>query len=115
MSETEKTAIAAHLYVSMRRLANRVIDIEWMGKNEDYARAIIELARQQGADELTKYADRYEELMSGKVSAPPPVQPRPEIAMRDGASAMQVQAEAPSVEEAPEHDISPDRYIGSLR
>ena len=43
MADTEKTAIAAHLYVSLRRVANRVIDIEWMAQNEEYARAIIKL------------------------------------------------------------------------
>lgn len=102
MSETDKTAIAALLYVTMRRTANRIIDVEWLGKHEEYAREIIQLARRQGTEELTRYADRYEELTFGKsvaAESPPP----PENISADGSG--------------PEDDRSgsPGRYIGSLR
>jgi len=76
MSDAEKTAVAAHLYVTLRRNANRVIDVEWMGKNDEYAKEILRLCRSLGFDDLTKYADRYEELMLSKpvaAPAPPPV------------------------------------------
>lgn len=112
MRETEKTAIAAHLYVSMRRVANRVIDIEWLGRNAEYAQAILQLAREQGVEELARYADRYEALMTGK-AVTPPAQARQEAPVRAPESAGP--APAQEGEGEPAHDIAPDRYIGSLR
>lgn len=88
MADSEKTAIAAHLYVSLRRVANRVIDIEWMAQNEEYARAIIKLAVEQGNDELARQALRYQSLLNGDARA---------------------EAAAPSA------DTVKKRYIGTLR
>lgn len=51
MSEADKKSVAALMYVTLRRTASRVIDVEWMMQNEDYARNIIQLARQQDSDE----------------------------------------------------------------
>lgn len=93
MADSEKTAIAAHLYVTLRRVANRVIDIEWMAHNEEYARAIIKLAVEQGNEELARQALRYQALLDGE--------PAREDATR-------TQAEAPA-------DTVKKRYIGSLR
>ncbi|MFG6457240.1 hypothetical protein [Roseateles sp. BYS96W] len=44
MQEREKLAIAAHLHVVMRRKTGRVTDVEWLVRNNDYAREIIKLA-----------------------------------------------------------------------
>jgi len=44
MQEREKLAIAAHLHVVMRRKTGRVTDVEWLIRNNDYAREIIRLA-----------------------------------------------------------------------
>jgi hypothetical protein len=44
MQEREKLAIAAHLHVVMRRKTGRVTDVEWLIRNNDYAREIIKLA-----------------------------------------------------------------------
>jgi hypothetical protein len=90
MVASEKTAIAAHLYVTLRRVANRVIDIEWMAQNEEYARAIIKLAVEQGNEELARQALRYQALLDGE----PPI-------------------EAEAV--APSGDDVKKRYIGTLR
>jgi phage shock protein A len=90
MGASEKTAIAAHLYVTLRRVANRVIDIEWMAQNEEYARAIIKLAVEQGNEELARQALRYQALLDGELS---------------------IQAEAV----APAGDNVKKRYIGTLR
>ncbi|HSH98785.1 MAG: hypothetical protein ACAH07_02770 [Methylophilaceae bacterium] len=118
MSDSDKTAVAAHLYVTMRRVANRVIDVEWMSKNEEYARAILSLARQQGAEDLTHYADLYEGLMFGGgataqsapvVAAPVAVTPK----------APEPPATKPRYEEPSDDDDGgsppPSRYVGSLR
>lgn len=108
MSESEKLSIAAHLYVTLRRKLNRVIDVEWMLHNEAYAREIIRIGRQQGMEELAHYADRMEELIFGKASPPQPM-PIVQDIMREPPLAM---------EEALEEDDSAavaSRYIGTLR
>ena len=35
MLDSEKLAIAAHLHVAMRRKLGRVIDVEWVVRNDD--------------------------------------------------------------------------------
>ncbi len=116
MSDSDKTAVAAHLYVTMRRVANRVIDVEWMSKNEEYAKEILSLARQQGAEDLTHYADLYEGLMFGRGSAgvatapvavaPKPITPEPPPKPR---------YEEPTDDDDGGGPPPPSRYVGSLR
>jgi len=89
--DRDKIAIAAHLYIAMRREAKRTIDVEWLLKNTDYAREIIALARQY-SPELATYSDRLAALLPEE--APP--QPTPSSAPHQ------------------QSDIS-DRYIGHLR
>ena len=69
MSDSAKLAIAGLISVSLRRKLNRVIDVEWMLHNEDYAREVMRIARKQDSAELISYADRMEELIFGKVFA----------------------------------------------
>ncbi len=111
MSESDKTAIAAHLYITLRRTANRVIDVDWLAKNDEYAKEVVRLCRQQGSDELAHYANLYEELVFGVPPAPAPVAsakpPLPERAA--------LLAEAAAEDSNPEEDIDPNRYIGHLR
>jgi hypothetical protein len=117
MSDPDKTAVAAHLYVTMRRIANRVIDVEWMSKNEEYAREVLSLARQQGVEDLSRYADLYESLIYGRTvkttiapSAPPPASvSKPKV---------QEPVVRPKYEEPNDDDDGappPSRYVGSLR
>jgi len=70
MSETEKTSVAALISVILRRKANRIIDVKWLVKNQEYAREIINLSREQGQDDLNEYASHLEKLMFGASSAP---------------------------------------------
>jgi hypothetical protein len=111
MTEAEKTGIAAHLYVTLRRSANRVIDVEWMSKNEEYAREVIHLARQQGSEELKHYADRYEELVFG---VPSPVVPIVKPVVVETTTDV---GNVPVFEEPDEEDLpsTASRYIGALR
>jgi hypothetical protein len=112
MTEAEKTGIAAHLYVTLRRSANRVIDVEWMSKNEEYAREVINLARQQGSEELKHYADRYEELTFGPATPVAPVVKPAVVETTHDVGNM------PVFEESVEDDDLPStasRYIGALR
>lgn len=109
MSESEKTAektaIAAHLYITLRRKLNRVIDVEWLVKNEDYACEVIGMARQPGLEEVAHYADRMEELIFGKILRQRPVEPKPVTKI----------VETPSQSSEVPSEDSARQYIGSLR
>jgi hypothetical protein len=114
MNESDRKSIAALLYVTLRRTANRVIDVEWLGKNEDYAREVIQLARQHGTHELAHYADRYEALVFGTAadSKPITVATQKTSAIPDNSHA------SPDIEsEDGEHEEEalPGHYIGTLR
>ena len=101
-STAEKTAIAAHLYITLRRKINRVIDVEWLVRNDDYATEIIALARRPGLEDLASYINRLEELVFGKLIAAP-AEPALKIAEEE--------------DELEELDFNPGnkQYIGTLR
>ncbi len=94
MSESEKFSLATHLYVRLRRTANRVIDAVWMARNDEYAREILGLARSFDDPELLSLVERFENLMPG--GTPP-------------------RAPAPSRPSAPAPRDSNQSYIGKLR
>ena len=81
MTENDRLAIAAHLHVLQRRNTGRVTDTEWLASNADYARAIIQFARQHAQNaqspqnasfpELLEWATRLENAwLEGATSAP---------------------------------------------
>ena len=104
MNDTEIMPIAAHIYVTLRRKLNRVIDVEWMLRNQDYAREVIQIARKPGVEELAHYVDRIEALIFGKVVTPLPVSKA-----RDTMRAL------PETGESGEDAAIASQYIGSLR
>lgn len=67
-TETDLTALAAHLHVQLRRRTGRVTDVEWMVSNIEYAQVIINLAKAaattEGAPELAVWAGRFEMALS---------------------------------------------------
>lgn len=85
MLESEKLAIAAHLHVAMRRKIGRVIDVEWVVRNDDYAREVIRVAlAEPDHPELQDWARRLQAALSVAVAparqlpiAPPPAAPAP--------------------------------------
>lgn len=66
-SESDLVAIAAHLHVQLRRRTGRVIDVEWIVANAEYANAIVSLAKAsattEGAPELAVWATRFERAL----------------------------------------------------
>jgi hypothetical protein len=99
----EKTALAAHLYITLRRKLNRVIDVEWLVRNEDYAREVITLARKPGLEELASHVNRLEELVFGKPKPiPAPLAPAPRVEEEDELDDLGL-------------DTSVKQYIGTLR
>ncbi|MDD2686077.1 MAG: hypothetical protein PHY62_07955 [Gallionella sp.] len=55
-------SLSGRLHVILRRATNRIIDVEWLAINGEYARAVIELARDADTAELNELADRIEEI-----------------------------------------------------
>ncbi len=76
MSESEKFALATHVYVRLRRANGRVVDAVWMAHNEDYAREIIGIARGVTDAELQSLCDRFEALMRSAPARRPAPAPR---------------------------------------
>lgn len=104
MSEADKTSVAALISVILRRKANRVIDVKWLVKNQEYAREIIELSREQGQEDLSEYANTLERLMFGSAATAAASRPPPAFAPT---------ASLPDADEGGE--IDPRKYVGSLR
>jgi hypothetical protein len=65
MSENELLSVATHLYVHLRRSANRVIDVVWMQRNPEYAREVLQVARGIRDPEVQSLADRLEAVITG--------------------------------------------------
>jgi len=66
MTESDKFAIAARLYVQLRRKVNRSIDTMWMVQSNEYAREILRIARAQADTDLQQLANHFEALMSNR-------------------------------------------------
>lgn len=96
--DSDKLAMAAHLHVLMRRKLGRVTDVEWLVRNDDYAREVIRVAVADPAH--TELIDWAHKLQAALFPAPPP-RPveRPAVAARVSAAAA---------------DLT-QRYIGRLR
>lgn len=107
MTETDNklSAIATHLYVRLRRDGGRVIDAIWMVHNREYAAEVLRIARSMPDDEVSRLADRYEEIMFG---LPQRTHDRPSTGIRSGTN------DEPSPE-APVNPTVAGRYRGHLR
>ena len=76
MTDNEKFAVAAHLYVLLRRKVGRAIDTVWMVQNAEYAREVLRIAREQADTDLNKLVTRFEAL-SASGGQPPTPEPPP--------------------------------------
>ena len=61
-SEMELFAAATQLYVRLRRVNGRVIDIQYMMENLDYAKYVIKYAENIQDNELMRYLNRVKEF-----------------------------------------------------
>jgi hypothetical protein len=63
-TESDVVAIAAHLHVQLRRRTGRVIDVDWLSHNSEYANAVVRFAldsaSEHDAPELAIWATRFE-------------------------------------------------------
>lgn len=98
MVESEKFAIAARLYVLLKRKTGRSIDAAHVINNKGYAREVIATARGAADPDLDMLLDRFEIEMFGKATRPALVNPE----------AAEASPKQPSV-------AVPGKYIGMLR
>ncbi|ABF08184.1 hypothetical protein (belongs to CMGI-2) [Cupriavidus metallidurans CH34] len=116
-SDSDLLAAAAHMHVLLRRKTGRVTDTEWMATNAEYARAMIEFAREKARseqiEELLPLADRVEGLLASRTPPARPVWTGP----RSQTPAPPAPASGPA-EEGPLSSAQAalaSRYIGRLR
>lgn len=101
MSPSDRIAIAAHLHVLLRRKLGRITDTEWMASNDEYARSIVQLCREQRDEDLQTWADKLDAHYSAERS-------------RSVAAAPAEAATPPGALVKPSQALE-QRYIGRLR
>lgn len=74
MSDSERFALAARLYSSLKRSTGRVIDVLWLLQNEPYAVEVMRLARAADA-ECADLAQRFEAQLRGNTARAAPAAP----------------------------------------
>jgi hypothetical protein len=85
MTESDKFAIAARLYVQLRRKVNRAIDTVWMVQSNEYAREVLRIARAQSDADLQQLANHFEALMGNATTASTPAAGSPPAAKYIGS------------------------------
>lgn len=106
-SDSVLYGLLGRIHLLMRRVTNRITDVEYMRTNKDYAREIVRLADASGHDELRELAGRLRDAMDlDAAEADTPSTPAP--APRSGFFE---RLRSPAV--SPEGDK--DRYVRSLR
>ena len=104
-SDSVLYGLLGRIHLLMRRAANRIIDIEYMRINKDYAREIVRVGVATGHAELIELCDRLRQAM--ELDAPPPAAPAPS---EDAPGLLgRLRTSRPSATHPTE------RYIGSLR
>lgn len=97
MVESEKFALAARLYVLLKRKTGRSIDAAHIINNKDYAKEVIATAREAHDPDLDALLDRFEKELFGKIS-------------RAAVIAPPIATSAPA-----EPVVIPGKYVGMLR
>jgi hypothetical protein len=101
--------LLGRMHVLMRRVSNRITDVEYMRVSKDYCREIVRLAEATDNEELHNLAERLRQAMdlqAGDSAAP--------MAARKGGLLDKLLHHAPVAPESPE-DKAEGRYVRSLR
>jgi len=98
--------LLGRIHLLMRRVANRITDVEYMRANKDYAREIVRLGTATGNPELAELCRRLRQAMELDAPEAPAAPPRSEEApgLLDRLRTGRPSATHPT-----------ERYIGSLR
>lgn len=104
--------LLGRMHVLMRRVANRITDVEYMRINKDYSREIVRLAEAAGNDELHALAERLRAAMDLDDVATPA---SAIAAKKPGGLLDKLLHHPATLEESQEKDKPDDRYVHSLR
>ncbi|MBS0347682.1 MAG: hypothetical protein JSR69_14635 [Proteobacteria bacterium] len=105
-SDTVIYGLLGRIHLLMRRVNNRITDVEYMRVNKDYAREIVRLAMDTGHVELTELATRLRAAM--ELEAPP--------AESDAANDRTARGLLDRLRSSRPNATHPtERYVGSLR
>jgi hypothetical protein len=77
MKQTERFSLATHLYVRLRRNSGRVVDAVQMARNDDYARQVLQLVKNDPDPQMQRLASQFGELLG---NSRPPSRPTSETA-----------------------------------
>ena len=115
MSDSEKTSVAALISVILRRKINRVIDVKWLLKNQEYAREILAVSRELDQPELNGYSDRLETLIFGNITSTPVSSAKPKAPIQAPNPTNTDWANNADDDEDNGAAIDPSKYVGHLR
>lgn len=104
--------LLGRMHVLMRRVSNRITDVEYMRINKDYCREIVRLAEAAGNEELLGLAQRLRAAMDlDDLATPASV-----IAAKKPGGLLDKLLHHPATpDESQEKDKPEDRYVRSLR
>lgn len=105
-SDTVIYGLLGRIHLLMRRIANRITDVEYMRVNPDYAREIVRIGEATGNPEMLELCGRLRQAM---VLDPPAVE---ETAPSGGMLAGMLERMR-AVRPNATHPV--ERYVGSLR
>ena len=122
LASNELFSLATLLYVRLRRVSGRVIDVLYVSENQDYAWHVVAVARATQDAELTRLAARLEELLEQDLPVPmlsEAVEPVVEKSKVAPTSVRFASATSSTLNEVSEEEIYraqvSHHYIGSLR
>ena len=105
-SDTVIYGLLGRIHLLMRRVSNRITDVEYMRVNKDYAREIVRLARETGNAELAELATRLQVAMELEAAS----------AEGDAANDPVARGLLERLRSSRPHATHPtERYVGSLR
>ena len=109
---SEKFSIGSLLYIRLRRVSSRVIDVMYLSENEDYASHVVSLAMATSDAELHKLANKLKALLpQPEVEA---LSPEPVVADEVVKAEVDIFKAVPTEEDVYREQVS-HHYIGSLR
>lgn len=94
--------LLGRIHLLLRRVGNRITDVEYMRVNKDYAREVLQVALATGHPELAELCARLREAMELDETPPERVEAGP--GLFDRLRAARPKATHPT-----------ERYVGSLR
>lgn len=105
IANADAFSVATQIYVRMRRVTGRVIDVMYMVQNKDYAKYVIALTLETEDDELKRCVERLKSLLD-TISEP---------AQKEKIAAGKVEEESEITAEDIYRAQVPHHYIGALR